>query len=191
MPEKIGNIDGAALKRYLDSFGKQVTNRAIGQLQRKKGGTDLQKTIKYTVTPDGGRGYSVNFYMANYGAFLDKGVSGNKEIQNYKNYENKNLTSPYRFTTRQPPPDILAKWISKKKIKGRDKDTGRFISNMSLAYLIGRKIKRDGFKSLSFFQKPLMLGLKQFGSKVMNVLSDEIVKNVKEEVQDINKTIVK
>jgi hypothetical protein len=189
MPEKIGDLETTALRNYLNSFGRQVTNRAKGQLQRKKGGTDLEKTIKYSITKQG-KSYVVNFFMADYGAYLDKGVSGNKEVQSYKSYEGKNLTSPYKYTTKQPPPDILAKWISKKNIKGRDKATGRFISNTSLAYLIGRKIKRDGFKSLAFFQKPLQLGLKQFGSKILDVLSDEIIKNVKDEEQKINKTQV-
>ena len=75
---------------------------------------------------------------------------------------------------KQPPPDILSKWIKRKGLKGRDKKSGRFISNMSLAFIIGRAIKRDGIKSLSFFQKPLGLGIKQFGK--------ELLKNIKEDV---------
>ena len=188
MAEKIGELDGTALKKYLDSFARQVSNRAISNLSRAKGGnTALGKSIKYTVKKSG-KGYVVEFYMADYGAYLDKGVSGNKEKQSFKNYEGKVISSPYKYTTKQPPPDILAKWIKRKGIKGRDKETGRFISNMSLAYLIGRKIKRDGIKSLAFFQKPLGLGMKQFGKKILGIISDEIIKNSKKEMANINKT---
>ena len=128
-------------------------------------------------------GFSVQFYMADYGTFQDKGVSGNKQKQSYKDYKGKIVSSPYKYTNKQPPPGILAKWISKKGIKGRDKKTGRFIKNISLAFIIGRAIKRDGIQSLSFFQKPLGLGLKQFGKDLLG--------NVKQDIIDsLNKTTV-
>ena len=41
---------------------------------------------------------------------------------------------------------------------------------MSLAFLIGKKIKRDGIKSLSFFQKPLGLGMKEFGKDLLGAI---------------------
>jgi hypothetical protein len=171
------------IERYLESFGKQVVNRTKGNIQKAKGGgTDLEKSIRFEIITDKD-GFTVNFYMADYGTFVDKGVSGNKNPQVFKDYKDKVIKSPYKYTTKQPPPNILAKWISKKRIKGRDKKTGRFISNLSLAYIIGRKIKRDGIKGLSFFQKPLGLGLKQFGK--------DLLKNVKEDIIDtLNKTTI-
>tara|TARA_R110001606_G_scaffold11558_3_gene50102 strand:- start:2186 stop:2719 length:534 start_codon:yes stop_codon:yes gene_type:complete len=167
-------MDTKNVERYLNSFGKQVVNRAKANLGKAKGGsTNLATTIKFEVKPDAD-GFVVKFYMADYGTFLDKGVSGNKKKQSYKNYENKTESSPYSYTTKQPPPNILSKWIKKKGIKGRDKKSGRFISNLSLAFLIGRKIKRDGIKSLSFFQKPLGLGMKQFGKDLLGAISTDI-----------------
>ena len=171
-------MDTKSVEAYLNSFGKQVVNRAKSNLGKAKGGsTKLAQTIKFEVEPDAD-GFVVKFYMADYGTFLDKGVSGNKKKQSYKNYENQSESSPYKYTTKQPPPGILAKWISKKGIKGRDKKTGRFISNLSLAFLIGRKIKRDGIKSLSFFQKPLGLGMKEFGKDLLGVIAEEIKDNI-------------
>jgi hypothetical protein len=162
------------IERYLNSFGKQVVNRSKGNLGKAKGGnTKLAQSIKFEVKTDSD-GFVVKFYMADYGTFLDKGVSGNKKKQSYKNYENQTESSPYSYTTKQPPANILSKWIKKKGIKGRDKKTGRFISNMSLAFLIGRKIKRDGIKSLSFFQKPLGLGMKQFGKHLLGAITTDI-----------------
>lgn len=162
------------IERYLNSFGKQVVNRAKANLGKAKGGnTQLAQSIRFEVEPDA-NGLVVKFYMADYGAFLDKGVSGNKKKQSFKNYKNQTESSPYSYTTKQPPANILAKWISRKGIKGRDKKTGRFISNMSLAFLIGRKIKRDGIKSLSFFQKPLGLGMKEFGKDLLGAITTDI-----------------
>jgi hypothetical protein len=38
------------IERYLESFGKQVVNRAKGNLQKSKGGgTNLEKSIKFEV----------------------------------------------------------------------------------------------------------------------------------------------
>ena len=169
------------IERYLNSFGKQVVNRAKGNLKKAKGGgTDLEESIRFEVITEGD-GFTVQFYMNNYGQFLDKGVSGTKERQNYKDYNNKVISSPFKYTNKQPPPGILSKWISKKGIKGRDKKTGRFISNMSLAFIIGRKIKRDGIKSLSFFQKPLGLGLKQFGKDLLDNVAEDILNTLNKE----------
>ena len=169
------------IERYLNSFGKQVVNRAKGNLKKAKGGgTDLEESIRFEVITEGD-GFTVQFYMNNYGQFLDKGVSGTKERQNYKDYNNKVISSPFKYTNKQPPPGILSKWISKKGIKGRDKKTGRFISNMSLAFIIGRAIKRDGIKSLSFFQKPLGLGLKQFGKDLLDNVAEDILNTLNKE----------
>ena len=171
-------MDTQNIERYLNSFGKQVVNRAKANLGKAKGGnTKLAQSIRFEVEPDA-NGLVVKFYMDNYGSFLDKGVSGNKKKQSFKNYKNQTESSPYSYTTKQPPANILAKWISRKGIKGRDKKTGRFISNMSLAFLIGKKIKRDGIKSLSFFQKPLGLGMKQFGKNLLGAITTDITDTI-------------
>jgi hypothetical protein len=169
-------MDTDNLERYLNSFGKQVVNRAKGNLQKAKGGgSALEQSISFEVINDKDGGFSVQFYMANYGTFVDKGVSGNNKTRKYKDYKNKKVSSPYRYKSKQPPPDILAKWISKKNIKGRDEKTGRYISNLSLAFIMGRAIKRDGIQGLSFFQKPLALGLKQFGGEMLKAVSEDII----------------
>jgi hypothetical protein len=168
----------ANIERYLNSFGKQVVNRAKGNVQKAKGGgTALEQSIRFEVITDAD-GFTVQFYMADYGTFVDKGVSGTQQQQKFKDYKNKVISSPYKYTNKQPPPGLLAKWISKKGIKGRDKKSGRFISNMSLAYIIGRAIKRDGIKGISFFQKPLGLGLKQFGKDLLSNVKEDIIEGL-------------
>ena len=81
-------METKSIEAYLNSFGKQVVNRAKSNLGKAKGGsTKLASTIKFEVKSEAD-GFVVNFYMANYGTFLDKGVSGNKKKQSYKNYKN-------------------------------------------------------------------------------------------------------
>ena len=165
------------IERYFNSLGKTIVLQTQKELKGKKGSTSLGTSITHKVikTPDG---YSLQFYMDSYGTFLDKGVSGNKKKKKFKNYLGAKITSPYSYTTKQPPPDILSKWIKKKRIKGRDKKSGRFISNLSLAFIIGRAIKRDGIKSLSFFQKPLGKNLKQFAPEMLNAVKEDIINDL-------------
>ena len=177
-------MDTKSIEAYLNSFGKQVVNRAKANLGRAKGGsTKLATTIKFEVKPDAD-GFVVNFYMADYGTFLDKGVSGNKKKQSFKNYENQTESSPYRFGTGSSKvgkggmSGIMTKWIKKKGFQWKDKETGRFMSHKSMGFLVARSIYRDGIKSLSFFQKPLGLGLKEFGKDLLGAITTDITEQL-------------
>ena len=163
-----------ALERYLNSFGKQVVNRAKGNLQKTKGGgTNLEKSIDFKVITDAD-GFTVQFFMDSYGTFVDKGVSGTDVRRSFKDYKGKTISSPYKYTTKQPPSRVLDKWIVKKGIAPRD-EKGRFMSRKSISFLIARSIKRKGIQGISFFQKPLMLGLKQFGKEMLGAVKDDII----------------
>ena len=161
------------LQRYLDSFGKQVLEDANGILSSQKGNTALSKSIRFKVEKDS-QGFTTKFYMLDYGTFVDKGVSGNKIKRGYINTEGFAASTPYSYKSKQPPANILAKWVAKKGLKGRDKKTGRYISNMSLAFLIARKIKRDGIQGISFFQKPLGIRYGELKTELLNVLKLDI-----------------
>lgn len=164
------------LERYLNSFAKQVVSDSKKLLQSKKGSTSLGKSIRAKVTTDP-NGYSVKFYMADYGTFVDKGVSGNKNPISYSD-GTKIKSSPYKYTTKGPPIDILSKWIKKKGIKpkglgrGRDKKTGQFLSGF--AYLISKKIKREGIKSLSFFSRPLGINYKELQGTLLKAFKEDV-----------------
>ena len=167
-------MDTENLQRYLDSFGNQVLKDANGILKKnKKGSTALSKSIRFEVEKDS-QGFTTKFYMLDYGTFVDKGVSGNKIKRGYINTEGFAASTPYSYKSKQPPANILAKWVAKKGLKGRDKKTGRYISNMSLAFLIARKIKRDGIQGISFFQKPLGIRYGELKTELLNVLKLDI-----------------
>ena len=166
-------MDTENLQRYLDSFGKQVVKDANGILSSQKGSTALSKSIRFEVEKDS-QGFTTKFYMLDYGTFVDKGVSGNKIKRGYINTEGFAASTPYSYKSKQPPANILAKWVAKKGLKGRDKKTGRYISNMSLAFLIARKIKRDGIQGISFFQKPLGIRYGELKTELLNVLKLDI-----------------
>jgi hypothetical protein len=177
-----------SLERYLNSFGKQIVKQAKENLSKadKKGA--LANSIDFFVIKKGGS-ITVRFKMNSYGAFVDKGVSGTKTKRTYKDYKGKTRPSPFKYKSKQPPSGIIEKWIKRKGLKGRvDKKWksagnrgGQFITNKSFAFLIARSIKKKGIQGISFFQKPLMLGMKQFSSKFGKAIADDIVNSLRQQ----------
>ena len=53
-----------------------------------------------------------------------------------------------------PPPKAFKDFIKRKGIKGRDKKTGRFITDKSLQFLIARSVFNKGIRASMFFTKP-------------------------------------
>ena len=178
-------MDTTNIERYLNSFGKQVVNRAKGNLQKAGKGGKLEESIRFEVISDAD-GFTVQFYMSSYGTFVDKGVSGTQTKRSFKDYKNRVIKSPYSYKNSkghsQPPSSALDKWAVKKGIAPRDAK-GKFIKRKALTFLLARSIGRNGIQGISFFQKPLSLGLKQFGK--------ELLGNVKQDIIDtLNQTTV-
>ena len=166
-------MDTQNIERYLDSFGRQVVKDAKANLQKAKGDTALGESIRFKVVPTE-QGFSTQFYMADYGTFLDKGVSGTKKKKTFEDYSGTRRSSPYKYTTKQPPTGVIDRWVVRKGLKGsRDKE-GRFIKRKSMVFLIARSIKRNGIKSLSFFQKPLGLGYEKLQTNLLKELKLDI-----------------
>lgn len=175
-----------ALENYLKNWARSVVSQSKGILKSNKGATKLGESIDFKVDKEK-QGYSVKFYMLDYGTFLDKGVSGNKVKRSFINYKQKRESSPYSYTSKGPPVDILSKWVKKKGLKpkgwgrGRDKDTGQYISG--LAIYISRKIKLKGIPSISFFSQP-------FG-KGFNKLKDGLLDNFTQDITNYITTFTK
>jgi hypothetical protein len=171
------------IERYLESFGKQVVNRSKGNLQRAGKGGKLEDSIKFEVitTSDG---FTVQFYMSSYGQFVDKGVSGTKTKRTFKDYKRKVIKTPYSYKNSkghsQPPSSALDKWVVKKGIAPRDA-SGKFMKRKSITFLIARSIGKKGIQGISFFQKPLGLGLKEFGKDLLGSVKEDILNTLNKE----------
>ena len=72
--------------------------------------------------------------MADYGSFVDKGVSGTKKSRTFRNYEGKVIKSPYKYGTGSSKvgkskggmSGIMAKWVKRRGFQWKDKKTGKF-----------------------------------------------------------------
>ena len=47
-----------------------------------------------------------------------------------------------------------------------------------MTFLIARSIKKNGIQGISFFQKPLGLGLKQFGKELLGSVKEDIIEGL-------------
>ena len=173
-------MDTENIEKYLESFGKQVVNRSKGNLQKAGKGGKLEDSIKFEVitTTDG---FTVQFYMSSYGQFVDKGVSGTQTKRTFKDYKGKVIKTPYSYKNSkghsQPPSKALDKWVVRKGIAPRDA-SGKFLKRKTITFLIARSIGRNGIQGISFFQKPLGLGLKQFGKDLLGSVKEDIINSL-------------
>jgi len=178
-------MDTQALERYLNSFGKYIVKQARTKLTKGKKNVSkkLYNSIRYEVTADN-NGFTVDFFMSSYAKFLDKGVSGTQAKRRYKDYKGQTKSSPYSYKNReghsQPPSKALDRWIVKRGIAPRD-EKGKFMSRKSISFLIARSIGRKGIQGISFFQKPLMLGLKKFGKEMLGAIKEDILNTLDKE----------
>lgn len=130
--------------KVLDKFRKRVIAEARKNLTRmnKNSSKDLHSSLDSELNVSK-QSFSLQFFMADYGTFVDEGVSGKKKKYN----------TPYSYTTKMPPSRVFEKWIKQKGIQGRDKK-GRFMKHKTLSFLIARSVFNNGIKPTMFFTKP-------------------------------------
>jgi len=167
-------------KQAMEKYARYVVQQARSNLSKGKNNASKQlyNSLSYEVKQNrtsGGQfatGYNAEFYMEEYGAYQDLGVHGAKSsyIENRK--------SPFRYTTKQPPTKAFDKWIKTKGIKGRDKKTGRFITDQSLKFLIARSIKNKGIRATLFFTKPFEAGINKYGDEIAGGFGDDVLKQL-------------
>lgn len=171
-------------EKYLESFGKYIVQQARSNLTKAKKNVtkELYNSIQFKLVPDG-KNLILQFFMLDYGKFVDKGVSGKKKIQEYRTWDGRNIASPFQFGTGSSKPQggmssIITKWVQKRGFQWKDKQTGKFMSHKSMGYLISRSIYRDGIRSLAFFQRPLELGMRKFAKGLAGALEEDIINNL-------------
>lgn len=74
------------------------------------------------------------------------------------------------------PLDAIKKWIKEKGLKGRNKKTGRFITNESFAWGINTNIKKFGIAPTYFYDKAVENFEKYFEDEVVKALDIDMEK---------------
>ena len=145
-------MDFQRTKQALELFAKAVKLKAQQNLKKKKqiSSGNLYDSIDYKLdvvqTKSKTLYFNLEFYMEDYGTFMDLGVKGSKST--YPESRN----SPYKYSGRfkMINPASLDKWLVKKSMAPRD-ESGRFIERKNLKYMIATSIYRKGLKGSRFF----------------------------------------
>lgn len=138
------------VERELSRFGKYVVKQSRTNLTRKRKNDtkDLYNSIGYDLNVSQ-NSFSLSFFMADYGAFVDEGVRGaggvrkttsktNKRNNKGKIWKQKGGQSRFSFSNKKPPLSAFKK-IAK---------------NKSMAFAIQESVFRQGLKPTLFFTKP-------------------------------------
>ena len=145
-------MDFKRTKIALELFAKAVKLKAQNNLKKEKqiSSGKLYDSIDYNLnvveTKSKTLYFNLEFYMEDYGTFMDLGVKGSETT--YPESRN----SPYKYSGRfkMINPSSLDKWLVKKSLAPRDK-SGRFIERKNLKYMIATSIYRKGLKGSRFF----------------------------------------
>jgi hypothetical protein len=151
-------LDNKNTKEYLNAFAKYVIQQSRSNLTKQ--GKNVDKKLYNSLDKEievGANSFRMAFLMEDYGTFQDKGVSGTQ-----KKYD-----TPFSYKSKRPPLKPIQDWVTKRRFQFRNKETGKFMSYKSTAFLITRGIFKNGIKPSLFFTKPF--------EKAFERLPDELV----------------
>ena len=163
-------MDFKQTKAALESFAKFVIKQSRTNLTKKKKNvtSSLYESLGYDLNVSKNSFY-LEFYMDEYGAFVDEGVKGKKS--NYP--ENRN--SRFSFNTKRPPMQPLADWAKKKNIRLRDKK-GKFKKGnyKTIGFILAKSIFEKGIKASFFFTKPFEQGFEKLPNELVDKFALDI-----------------
>ena len=150
--------DAEKTYKYLNDFAKYVIQQSRSNLS--KGGKNVDKKLYNSLDKQiqvSANSFRLSFLMENYGEFQDKGVSGTKKKYN----------TPFSYKSKRPPLKPIENWVTRRRFQFRNRETGKFMSFKSTAYLVAGGILKNGIKPSLFFTKPF--------EKAFERLPDELV----------------
>lgn len=157
-------------RRAIEKYAKYVVEQSKLNLKKPKkpfgqstnASGSLYNSLSYIIQ---GKKNTIKFLSEDYGQFIDLGVRGSESTYPQTAQAQTKAKEHFKFKT-GPHSSIFDNWIKQKGIKGRDKKTGRFITNKSLTYLIARSVGKKGIRATLFFTSPLNRGLDLFGDEI-------------------------
>ena len=114
------------LERVLNEYGQAVQDEYKLRLlsDKKTASFNLVDSVRYIYTSNG-RKFEISLNLAPYWRYVEYG------------------RKPGKF----PPPDKILEWVRIKPLLPRKNDNGKLPTEKQLAYLIGRKIAKEGIEA--------------------------------------------
>lgn len=149
-------MDFKRTKQALELFAKAIVLKAKTNLKTKSptpgaknqmSSGKLEASIGHALNVSK-NSFSLEFYMEDYGPFIDQGVKGSKSTYPESKF------SPFKYSgsKKMIPTKSLDQWTIKKGIAPRV--NGKFADRKSLKYVIAKSIYEKGIRASKFFTRP-------------------------------------
>lgn len=168
-------------EKVLNAFGNKVVNTARGILnaQGKNASGDLGSSLGYVVHVYDSGAIEMDFVAMGYADIVDKGARGSKSSA-------KAPRSPYKYTNKQPPSNVIDKWVVRKGLRSARDSKGRFIKRKSLVFLIAKSIKLYGVKPSNFFSDAFNIAYRDLPTQFIKAYANDAQKFLKFVSKEIN-----
>lgn len=150
-------IDFAHLAAVLQEFGGAVVEKYREELaaRGKNASGVLADTVRYLVTRDSTE-YAVDLSLASYWQYVEYG------------------RRPGKF----PPPDKILEWVRIKPVLPRPLESGKLPTEKQLAFLIGRKIAREGIAPTPALTTATEITFDEFLGRIGEAISADLAEAV-------------
>lgn len=148
MERFLQRIISSVLARHGDRLVDRLRQELIREGKQDTG--ELIQSIQFTVD-----GLTLTINMVEYAQWVDQGRSPNSKF---------------------PPVQAIRGWVQRKGLR-TDSSSSLEQQQRSLAYLIGRKIARDGIPPTNFIDNAIT-------PKVIKELENDIVKEIEDNIED-------
>tara|TARA_R110000824_G_scaffold400644_1_gene608619 strand:- start:383 stop:973 length:591 start_codon:yes stop_codon:yes gene_type:complete len=193
-------MDINELNKAFNVFGKYMVSQSKANLTRaKKAGGPLYNSISYKIKDEKTK-VTLNFFMENYGEFVDQGVKGadpSKVSPNAKEKKQQAPNSPYRYGsgsyagTWNEFVQKIAAWAQMKNIRlrqykivnGKKVATGKFAKGNyeTIGQVIAKNIYSRGIKPTYFYTKPFNKAFENLPEEIFDAYAIEFEKGINTE----------
>lgn len=189
-------MDNAEVKKELERFRDYVVSQSRRNLSRlrKNASRSLYDSIKgkVNVMPNS---MSIEFFMEDYGVFVDEGVKGKDPSKVSPNAKIKGQQAPnsrYKFGSGSMSgswgkfKQSIEKWARRKNVRLRD-EKGKYKKGnyKSIAHIIASNIYARGLKPSMFFTRPFEQAYKKLPQELVEKYGLDAIKLFNEQVDNI------
>ena len=175
-----GLVKFEGVERYIKSYAEYILRQAKQRLKSKDVSGELSASLHYNFykTDDG---YILEFRGSKYADYVQKGVKGTEGTRTYINIKGERKTSPYGYSSKMPPTESIFKWVKARGLKGRNKETGRFITDKSLSFAIAKGIQKKGVPAASYYTQPISWSFNLFKEELQRELKIDVLNYLTED----------
>tara|TARA_R110001583_G_scaffold35622_1_gene118315 strand:- start:630 stop:1166 length:537 start_codon:yes stop_codon:yes gene_type:complete len=173
------------LEKVFDTFGKKVVGRARSILSSKSVSGKLADSLGYQLKVYDSGALELQFLGAGYARLVDEGVRGSTGKAHPKKGKVLAPKSPFKYTNKQPPSNVIDKWVVRKGLGAARDEQGRFIPRKSLVFAIAKSIKLYGIEPSNFFTDSLNKEIKNLPKEIARAYAQDAGKFIRTVTQNI------